>query len=79
MTNEGACFMVGGIYGKGDIKAVEKKLDALHGVSSVGVRAEKNLVAVDYDSSGASYDEIEHCLNQMGYQIIADESDISTR
>lgn len=79
MTSESAYFMVEGIHGKSDIKAVKKKLDALHGVTSVSVREGKNLVAVDYDSSGTSYDEIEHSLNQMGYQIIADESDISTR
>ena len=51
----------------------------MHGVHSVSVSLDSHLVAIDYDSSGVSYDLIENRLNKMGYQIAADASDIHTR
>ena len=40
-------------------------------MTSAAVNPDRRLIAVDYDSSGTSYDEIEHCLNNLGYQIAA--------
>lgn len=54
-------------------------MDRLHGVTSVSVNPSHNLVAVDYDSSGTSYDAIEHQLNTLGYEVAADASNINTR
>ncbi|RGB67949.1 MULTISPECIES: heavy-metal-associated domain-containing protein [Oscillospiraceae] len=79
MANETAWIMVENVDGKRDLGQIKRQLDTLHGVSSVSVNEQTNRIAVDYDSSGASYDKIENCLNKMGYQIIADASDISTR
>lgn len=79
MPYESADFIVESIHGKKDIKEIKQKLDSLHGVSSVSVSPEHNLVSVDYDSSGVSYDKIENFLNRMGYEIAADASQITTR
>lgn len=79
MSNESAYFIVQSVKGRHGVSEIKRELDALHGVSSVSVSAEKNLVAVDYDSSGTSYDEIEHKLNSLGFEIAADASEISTR
>lgn len=79
MPNESAYFIVEDTIGKHNLKEIKQKLDTLHGVSSVSVNSEHHLVCVDYDSSGASYDRIENCLNRMGYEIAADASRIHTR
>lgn len=79
MASESAYFIVNSVHGKHDVKELKRELDTLHGVSSVSVNAEKNLVAVDYDSSGTSYDAIEHKLNEIGYEIAADASAIASR
>ena len=67
------------VDGKHDVKEIKRELDTLHGVTSVSVNADTDLVCVDYDSSGASYDMIEHKLNQLGFEISADASHIRTR
>ena len=79
MSKESAYFIVEGINGKHDLKKVKNTLDQLHGVSSVSVNPQHHLVAVDYDSSGTSYDQIEHSLNKIGHQVAADASNIMTR
>lgn len=79
MSGENAVFIASSIYGKRDLKEIKQTLDALHGVTSVSVNTAHDLVSVDYDSSGTSYDEIEHCLNTMGFEIAADASTIHTR
>lgn len=79
MANETANFIVESIDNKHDVKEIKRELDSLHGVTSVSVTPEHNLVCVDYDSSGTSYDEIENRLNKMGFEIAADASAINTR
>ncbi|WP_050698160.1 heavy-metal-associated domain-containing protein [Anaeromassilibacillus senegalensis] len=79
MPQESANFIVENIHGKHDLKEVKRELDQLHGVHSVSVNTQHNLVCVDYDSSGTSYDEIENRLNKAGYEIAADASQINTR
>lgn len=79
MANETANLIVENVSGKHDVKEIKRELDAIHGVTSVSVNEQRNLVCVDYDSSGASYDEIEHCLNTMGFSVAADASEIQSR
>ena len=67
------------VNGKHDLKEIKRGLDQLHGVTSVSVNLAHNLLAVDYDSSGTSYDQIEHRLNALGYEVAADTSRINTR
>lgn len=79
MSQESANFIVEKVHGKHDFQEIKKQLDQIHGVSCVNVISQHNLVSVDYDSSGTSYDEIENRLNKMGYEIAADASCIQTR
>lgn len=79
MSNESAYILVNSIHGMHDVGNIKRELDTLHGVSSVTVCEKEGLVAVDYDSSGTSYDQIEHKLNEIGYEIAADASEIKTR
>lgn len=79
MSKESAYFIAKSVTSRQDTAKIKKQLDKLHGVMSVSVNAENNLVAVDYDSAGLSYDKIENCLNKMGYEIAADASNIQTR
>mgnify|MGYP000031381192 FL=1 len=79
MPSESAYMIVERVSGKHDLKEIKRGLDRLHGVTSVSVNPSHNLVAVDYDSSGTSYDAIEHQLNTLGYEVAADASNINTR
>ena len=79
MPHESAYFIIESIDGKHDLKDIKQSLDRLHGVTSVSVNTAHNLVAVDYNSAGTSYDQIENRLNKLGFQIAADASDIHTQ
>lgn len=79
MANESAYFMAKNSNGRHDRNELKKQLDRLSGVSSVSVNTENHLVAVDYDSSRVSYDQIENYINHMGFEIAADASLINTR
>ena len=79
MPIENAYFIVHNVRQKHDVKDIKKMLDGIHGVTSVAVNATHNLVCVDYNSAHTSYDDIEHQLNQMGYEVAADASYVNTR
>lgn len=53
--------------GKHDIQAIKAALDALAGVTSVSVN-DRGRVAVDYDSTGVTKDDITRRLRTLGYQ-----------
>ena len=69
MTKANACFNVGGISGKHDVKDIKRGLDTLPGVLSVTVSNE-SLVSVDFDTTGVQTGRIERQLTEMGYQVV---------
>lgn len=69
MTKANACFTVGGISGKHDVKEIKRELDTLPGVLSVTVSNE-SLVSVDFDTTGVQAGRIEKQLTEMGYQVV---------
>lgn len=69
MSKESAYFQIDDLTGKHDTKELKRELDALHGVLSVSVNAEKNTLAVDYDNTGVTCDRLEKRLEQLGYQV----------
>ena len=69
MTKASACFTVGGISGKHDVKEIKRELDTLPGVLSVTVSNE-SLVSVDFDTTGVQAGRIEKQLTDMGYQVV---------
>ena len=58
MPQESAYFIIENVDDKHDLKDVKRGLDQMHGVHSVSVSLDSHLVAIDYDSSGVSYDLI---------------------
>ena len=74
MTKANACFNVGGISGKHDVKDIKRGLDTLPGVLSVTVSNESR-VSVDFDTTGVQADRIEKQLADMGYQVLDSETD----
>ena len=74
MTKASACFTVGGISGKHDVKDIKRGLDTLPGVSSVSV-SNDGRIAVDFDTTGTQRDRIEKQLADMGYQVLDSETD----
>ena len=69
MTKANACFTVGGISGKHDVKEIKRELDTLPGVLSVTVSNE-SLVSVDFDTTGVEAGRIGKQLTEMGYQVV---------
>ena len=69
MTKAKACFTVGGISGKHDVKEIKRELDTLPGVLSVTVSNDSR-VSVDFDTTGVQTDHIEEQLTDMGYQVV---------
>ena len=74
MTRANACFTVGGISGKHDVKEIKRELDTLPGVFSVTVSNE-SLVSVDFDTTGVQTGRIEKQLTEMGYQVLNSKTD----
>ena len=74
MTKASACFTVGGISGKHDVKEIKRGLDTLPGVLSVTVSGESR-VSVDFDTTGVQSDRIEKQLADMGYQVVNSRTD----
>ena len=73
MAKESACFTVGGISGKHDVKDIKRGLDTLPGVLSVSVSGDGR-VAVDFDTTGVQSSRIEKQLSDMGYQVQGSET-----
>ena len=74
MTRANACFTVGGISGKHDVKEIKRELDTLPGVLSVTVSNESR-VSVDFDTTGVQTDHTEKPLTDMGYQVLNSKTD----
>ena len=74
MAKANACFTVGGISGKHDVKEIKRELDTLPGVFSVTVSNE-SLVSVDFDTTGVQTGRIEKQLTEMGYQVLNSKTD----
>ena len=69
MMKANACFTVGGISGKHDVKEIKQGLDTLPGVLSVTVSNESR-VSVDFDTTGVQSDRIGRQLEKMGCEIM---------
>ena len=69
MTKASACFTVGGISGKHDVKEIKRELDTLPGVLSVTVSNDSR-VSVDFDATGVQTGRIAKQLTEMGYQVL---------
>ena len=76
MSKESAYFKMDADNGRYDIKKIKKSLDTLHGVISVSASPYDPKVAVDFDNSGVSRDEIQEKLEHMGFTILSSDDKI---
>ena len=74
MTRANACFTVGGISGKHDVKEIKRELDTLPGVLSVTVSNDSR-VSVDFDTTGVQTNKKKKQLTDMGYQVLNSKTD----
>lgn len=57
---------------KHDEKRLKRGLDALPGVTSVSL-SDRGCVAVDYDSTGVRQEQIRQKVQELGYQLRAED------
>jgi copper chaperone CopZ len=70
-----AYFTLGEVGGKHGVKELKRALDALGGVLSVSVSEKSNRVAVDYDTTGQSRDNLQKTIRRLGYTVTDAERD----
>lgn len=68
MAHLSTYFSLENVSGKHDIGRLKQGLDALSGVTSVSVSSTGRL-AVDYDSTGVSQEQIRQKVQELGYQL----------
>lgn len=69
MAHSSAYFSLGKISGKHDVKAIKSGLDTLPGVMSVSVNNETGNVAVDYDDTGVTREQLQKKIDGLGFSI----------
>ncbi len=75
MSKQSAYFALTDVSGKHDTKELKRELDTFPGVISVSVNAEKNNVAVDFDSSGVNTEKLAKRLEKLGYEIVSQKTE----
>lgn len=71
MSKASAYFTLDSIDGRHDIKNLKRELDTIRGVISVSVSDTNDSVSVDFDTTGAGYEQIEKKIDKLGYNIKA--------
>ena len=66
MAQKSLSIPLSGVASRHDVQAIKDGLDTLKGVKSVSVSAD-GIVAVDYDSTGVTSEEIMGKLKKMGF------------
>lgn len=73
MPNSSIYFKAENAGGRHDIKEIKRTLDEIPGVSSVSVNADSGRIAVDYDSTGTSREEIHSRLSSLGIRLLQED------
>lgn len=69
MSHISAYFSLDHVGGKHDVKEIKRELDTFPGVTSVSVNANNGQIAVDYDATGVTRNQLQNKLEELGYQI----------
>lgn len=69
MSKASMYFELENIDGKRDVAKLKQQIDTLPGVISVSVNQERKSVAVDFDTTGASQNQIRAQLDGLGFAI----------
>ena len=70
MSKESVWLNVEGMSCSHCEKRVKAALDAIRGVISVSVNLDEGKVAVDYDTTGVSEEQIKETIIEAGYEIV---------
>ena len=71
MAHLSAYFSLNKVDGKHDVKAIKNGLDELAGVTSVSVNATNGKIAVDYDDTGVTREQLQRKIDELGYSIVS--------
>lgn len=66
MSKQSAYFKIPGLAGKHDVKELKNNLAKIRGITSVSVQTETDQIAVDYDSTGTTPEEIGKRIHMLG-------------
>ncbi|MGE4484725.1 MAG: heavy-metal-associated domain-containing protein [Oscillospiraceae bacterium] len=70
MSKASACFTVGDIGGKHDIKELKLELDRFRGVNSVSIDSHNKYVMVDFDTTGVEPERIQNKIEALGFDVL---------
>ena len=73
MSKASAYFTVEDFKGKRDGKDIKKEIDKIPGVISVSVNNETARVAIDFDTTGVTQNELENKLKNLGFKASAEK------
>lgn len=69
MSIQSATYRLETITGKHDVKELKREIDTLPGVRSVSVNPQTNHVAVDFDATGVTHQEIAEKIKGLGFYV----------
>lgn len=69
MAHSSAYFSLEKVSGKHNVKSIKSGLDTLPGVTSVSVNSETGKVAVDYDDTGVTREQLQRKIDNLGFSI----------
>ncbi len=69
MSKASMYFDLEDVSGKRDVAKLKQQLDTLPGVISVSVNKIENRVAVDFDTTGTSQDQIRRKVDSLGFTV----------
>jgi copper chaperone CopZ len=75
MAKASMYFDLDHLDGKHDEKTLKQQLDLIPGVISVSVTGDRKRVAVDYDTTGASQEQIRKRIDGLGLKISGERFD----
>lgn len=79
MAKHSAYFSVRSLSGKHDLKRIKQELDrTCDGVLSVSVGLGNNTIAVDFDDTGTTPQQLRGCLSGMGYSVTGARMEYNT-
>jgi copper chaperone CopZ len=70
MARESVYFRMEDLNSRHDVKEIKRELDALPGILSVSASPYDPKLAVDFDNSGVSREDIQKKLEELGYSMI---------
>jgi len=75
MSKSSSYFLLTNLKDKKDAEKIKTYIGKIPGVLSVSVNPENSRLAVDYDDTGVSFENISKTIKQLGYDIKSDKNE----